>query len=319
MVQDLSPTSSQTIASYVVPKSEPTSGIVVDGNVFDLVPVLRSMSGWNSDHDAVQKWLRAPERLERLFSIPGWEDLVHQAVDRVTNGQTYGADVSPMENAVFLQPVHRPEKIICVGLNYRTHIEEAGRDIPEFPMLFAKYSNTLTGPLDDVPIPMASHRIDYEGELAVIVGRRGHRISSEDAGNYIAGYSVAYDVSARDFQFRTRQILQGKVFDKFCPIGPWVRRFDSATNIGDWSLRTRVNDEVRQEAVLSDLVFDVPFLIEYTSQILTLEPGDVILTGTPGGIGAALKPRRWLRDGDTCEVVIDHVGRIENRFVAPSP
>jgi acylpyruvate hydrolase len=225
-----------------------------------------------------------------------------------------GPDGRALAGVRLLPPVHAPQKIVAVGLNYASHAAEADRDTSEYPVLFAKFANTLTGPYEDVPIPRASHRIDYEGELAVVIGRRASHVNRDQADAYVAGYAVANDVSARDYQFRTKEMLQGKTFDHFCPLGPWLAKPRPVTALGGLRLTTTVNGEPRQSATLGEMIFDVPFLVEYLSAFMTLLPGDVLLTGTPAGIGATMKPRRWLRDGDTVDVSIDEIGRISNRF-----
>ncbi|GAA1875059.1 fumarylacetoacetate hydrolase family protein [Asanoa iriomotensis] len=280
------------------------AGVVVGDHVIDLVAAI----GDQLDDPSAADWLRAPGRLELFLALDAWPDLVAAAAAAAPHHDR--ADVT------FLPPVRRPEKIIGVGLNYVSHADEAERAVPEYPVLFAKFANTLTGPHDDVPIPRASHRIDYEGELAVVVGRRTRYATREEAGAAIAGYAVANDVSARDYQFRTKEMLQGKSFDRFCPLGPVITRPREPGDLGDLSLTTHVNGEQRQSATLGEMLFDVPFLVEYLSAIMTLEPGDVILTGTPAGIGGGMKPRRWLRDGDRVDIEIAEVGRIGNTFVA---
>jgi len=286
------------------------AGLVVGDRLLDLSDALDERT-LPPDRAGAARWRREPGRLELFLAVEGWEDLVAVAADAVDPAATVAlADVT------LRPPVCRPEKIIGVGLNYVSHADEAERDLPEFPVLFAKFANTLTGPYDDVPIPRASHRIDYEGELAVVIGRRTRYATRETADAAVAGYAVANDVSARDYQFRTKEMLQGKSFDDFCPLGPWISKPRPVGDIGGLVLETHVNGERRQKVTLGEMVFDIPFLVEYLSAFMTLEPGDVILTGTPGGIGAALKPRRWLRDGDRVEIEVAEVGRIGNTFVA---
>lgn len=293
-------------------------GLVRGDAVFDLVAAVEKLAGGHPSLTTPEaaEWRHRPADLEQFLALAGWRDIVEAVAEGLDEEDGHeGADLSDVE---FLAPVRAPEKIVAVGLNYSTHIAEAGRDTPEYPMLFAKYANTLTGAASDVPIPKASHRIDYEGELAVIIGTSASAVPAEEAMSVVAGFAVANDVSARDYQFRTRQILQGKTFDKFCPLGPWIRLRRPDQDLSELELRTDVNGEPRQRALIGDLFFDVPFLIEYLSNIMTLAPGDVILTGTPGGIGAAMDPRRWLRDGDVVTIEIDQVGRLENRFVTSS-
>jgi acylpyruvate hydrolase len=293
------------------------AGLVRNSTVMSLTDALSAIHGrsWQSAHPGADAWLRTPERLESFLALESWEELVDsvtEAIDELLGSpEVKSAAVTEVR---LRPPVVGPQKIVAVGLNYPSHAAEADREVPEYPVLFAKFANTLTGPTDDIPIPPASHRIDYEGELAVVIGRRTRRVTREEADSAIAGYVVANDVSARDFQFRTKEMLQGKTFDGFCPLGPWISKPRAADELGDLALTTRVNGEVRQSARLAEMIFDVPYLVGYVSQIMTLLPGDLILTGTPAGIGATMKPRRWLRDGDTVDVEISGIGQITNRF-----
>jgi acylpyruvate hydrolase len=293
-----------------------TAGLVHEDRVVPLPDALTQVHGgsWADRSPAAEEWLRSPGRVELLLAVESWEELLRPVVAGLAD--LAGApDAVPLDRARLRPPVRQPQKIVAVGLNYASHAAEAERTTSEYPVLFAKYANTLTGPADDVPIPRASHRIDYEGELAVVIGRRAAQVSRDDADAYIAGYAVANDVSARDYQFRTKEMLQGKTFDHFCPLGPWLTRPRPVGELGPLRLTTTVSGEVRQSATLGEMIFDVPYLIEYLSAFMTLLPGDVLLTGTPAGIGAAMRPRRWLRDGDIVEIEIEEIGRIGNRFV----
>ncbi|MGD8166384.1 fumarylacetoacetate hydrolase family protein [Herbiconiux sp. P16] len=207
--------------------------------------------------------------------------------------------------------VTAPSKIVCVGLNYRNHILEMGRELPEFPTLFAKYPEALIGPYDEIVLPdYASHAVDWEAELAVVIGRQARRLSPEQAEDAIAGYSVLNDVTMRDYQYRTPEWFQGKTFEATTPLGPWLVTPD-AYGI-DTDIRTEVDGEVMQHSNTSDLVFDPAALVSYISQIVTLNPGDVIATGTPGGVGHARKPPRYLTDGSVLTTVIEGLGALRN-------
>lgn len=210
-----------------------------------------------------------------------------------------------------------PTKVIAVGLNYRDHIKETGQDRPEHPTLFAKFAQSLTGALDPIEIPEEDHRVDYEGELCVVVGEPGRRIAVEDAHEHIAGYAVANDVSMRGFQGRTSEWLQGKVWEASTPVGPWLVTPDELPR--DARITTRVNGEQRQSAKLKDVVFSPEELVAYASQMVTLNPGDLILTGTPAGVAVARKGpdgrRPWLTAGDVVEVEITGLGRQRNELV----
>lgn len=213
------------------------------------------------------------------------------------------------------RPVLEPEAVVCVGLNYRSHILEMGRDLPEHPTLFEKLARALTDPYADVALPRASDSVDYEGELAVVIGRGGREIAPEDAWGAVAGLTLLNDVSARDYQWRTTQWFAGKTFERSTPLGPALVTADELDALAERELRVEVNGEPRQRAPLGDLVFDVPALVADLSRIFTLRPGDVIATGTPGGVGAALEPKRFLRPGDVVTVEVDGLGTLRNRFV----
>jgi acylpyruvate hydrolase len=210
--------------------------------------------------------------------------------------------------------VPRPGKIICVGHNYAAHIEETQRERPDYPVLFAKFSATLTGPYDDIPLPPESKAIDYEGELMVVIGERGRRVPPEQALEHVAGYAVANDVSMRDYQYRTHQFLQGKAWDASTPVGPDLVTLEEITE--PLRLQTFVNDERTQDTSTDLMIFDVATLVSAVSEFAALEPGDLILTGTPGGVGYRREPKLLLGDGDVVVVEVDQVGRIENRCVA---
>lgn len=234
------------------------------------------------------------------------------AARRVAGGDAPTVQVGPEQ---LLRPVLAPGAIVCVGLNYRSHILEMGRDLPTAPTLFSKLPRSLTDPTADIELPAASAQMDYEGELAVVIGTGGRDIATDDAWAHVAGLTLVNDVTARDFQRRTLQWFAGKTLQSSTPVGPLVVTVDELQPLGDRELITRVNGEVRQRALLSDLVFDVPTLVSDLSQLVDLEPGDLIVTGTPGGVGEA--SGRFLADGDVVEVEIDGIGTLRNRFRSP--
>ncbi len=219
-----------------------------------------------------------------------------------------------LATAELAQPVLDPAKIVCVGLNYRSHITEMGRQIPQFPTLFTKFADALIGPRDDVALPPESTRVDWEGELAVVIGRTVRRATAEQAEAAIAGYSVANDVTMRDWQYRTPQWFQGKAWEASTPVGPVLVTPDEMR--ADAELITRVDDEVMQRIPIADLVFTAVDLVAYISTIFTLRAGDIILTGTPGGVGHARKPGRYLAPGQTLRTSIDGIGELVNYVVA---
>ncbi|HWI71158.1 MAG TPA: fumarylacetoacetate hydrolase family protein [Baekduia sp.] len=208
--------------------------------------------------------------------------------------------------------VPAPDKVICVGLNYREHVAESLRDEPDYPVLFTKWASTLAGPDDDVALPPESAQVDYEGELVVVIGQRARRVAREDALGVVAGYSVANDISMRDFQHKSHQWLQGKAWDASTPVGPHLVTPDEIPDPQRLHLRTSVNGQTVQDATTDLMIFDVATLVAAISEFATLEPGDLILTGTPGGVGVRRDPPLLLSDGDVVAVEVDGVGRIEN-------
>jgi 5-carboxymethyl-2-hydroxymuconate isomerase len=212
-------------------------------------------------------------------------------------------------------PIERPGKIVCVGLNYRDHAEEQGVELPQAPLFFAKYTTALIGPGDPIVIPPLVQQCDYEAELGVVIGAAVKRVSKENALEAVRGYVVANDVSARDLQFADGQWTRGKSPDTFCPVGPLV----PASEVPDpHALRIRaiVSGETLQDSNTSNLIFGIDEIISFASQTSTLEPGDLILTGTPAGVGVFRDPKRLLRPGDTVTIRIDGVGEITNPVVA---
>jgi 2-keto-4-pentenoate hydratase/2-oxohepta-3-ene-1,7-dioic acid hydratase in catechol pathway len=214
--------------------------------------------------------------------------------------------------------MRRPGKIVCVGHNYRAHIAEIGAALPAEPLLFGKFANTVIGPGEPIVLPREATHVDAEAELAVVIGRTVRRVSPERALDAVAGYLCANDVSARNLQYGDGQWTRGKGFDTFCPVGPGDEPVPVST-LGDGSgLRVvqRLNGEVFQDGNTRDLVFDVRYLVAYASAVFTLEPGDLILTGTPAGVGWARDPRLSLQDGDVVEVEIEGIGTLTNPVVA---
>jgi acylpyruvate hydrolase len=226
-----------------------------------------------------------------------------------------GAEPVPVAAADFAPVVPRPPKIICVGLNYRTHIAETGREMPEYPTLFAKFADTLMGANDDLVIPSVSERVDWEVELAVVIGRPVHRASTEQAREAIAGYATLNDVSMRDWQRRTLQWLAGKMFEHTTPVGPYLVTPDEVGDAADLEIRCEVDGEVMQQSRTSDLLFSPAEIVAYISQAITLRPGDLIATGTTGGVGDARKPPVYLKPGNVLRTYIEGLGECVNRCV----
>lgn len=215
-------------------------------------------------------------------------------------------------------PIPDPDKIICLGLNYADHAAEANMTIPPAPILFAKFRNSLIGPRDTIVLPGISNEIDYEAELAVVIGRTCKNVSEADALNYVAGYTIMNDVSARDLQMRTSQWTAGKAIDTFAPMGPGIVPASEIPNPQALMLSARVNGQTLQHASSELMIFSVAYTIAYISSFMTLVPGDIIATGTPAGVGFIRKPPIFLRDGDVVEIEIERIGTIVNKVAGPS-
>jgi 2-keto-4-pentenoate hydratase/2-oxohepta-3-ene-1,7-dioic acid hydratase in catechol pathway len=213
-------------------------------------------------------------------------------------------------------PIEPPGKIVCVGLNYRDHAEEQGVELPEAPLLFAKWQNTLIGPGDPIVIPPLVRKCDYEAELGVVVGARVSRVSKENALEAVRGYVCANDVTARDLQFGDGQWTRGKSPDTFCPVGPRLVPADEVSDPHDLRIRAIVSGELLQDSTTANLIFGVDEIIAHVTQTTTLEPGDLILTGTPAGVGVFRDPQRLLQPGDEVTIEIEGIGELTNPVVA---
>ena len=211
-----------------------------------------------------------------------------------------------------LPPVPRPGKVICIGLNYADHAAESGMEPPEYPLVFSKFPSNVVGPEDAVPMPLGESESDYEAELAVVIGRRAWRVDEAAAMNHVLGYSCANDLSARAFQFADGQWQRGKSCEGFCPLGPFIASTDEIADPHDLRIKLRLNDETVQDSSTNQLIFGIPALVAHLSSFVALEPGDVILTGTPPGVGFARKPPIRLKSGDRMEVEIDGLGILRN-------
>lgn len=237
----------------------------------------------------------------------------NEAIEYVSNNENT-TSIYQKEEVYIGAPVINPKKIICVGLNYRDHIKEMNREFPKHPVIFAKFATAITGPNDDFPLSEElTQKLDYEAEFAFVIGKKGKNISQENALDYVAGYTVVNDITARDMQKRTIQWLQGKTLDKSLPMGPYLATKDEVPNIDNAAIISTVNGEVRQQSNINQLVFSVSHLVEFLSQIMTLEPGDIVCTGTPGGVGEAQD--KFLKAGDVVTVEIEGIGAIENKIV----
>ncbi len=253
-----------------------------------------------------------PSRMRDVLAL-GTEGL-----ERVRAATASGSVRYEAAGAKLLAPVPDPVKIVCLGLNYRDHAEESGMAIPTEPILFSKYATSVIGPGATIELPKVSTEVDYEAELVYVIGKRGRDIPRESAMEYIVGYTIGHDVSARDWQLNKpgKQWMAGKTFDTFAPIGPAIVTLDELPDPHSLGIRLRLNGETMQDSSTNQLIFKADETIAYLSQIFTLEPGDLIFTGTPPGVGMARKPPVWLKAGDFVEVEIDGLGVLSNPVAA---
>ncbi len=238
------------------------------------------------------------------------------ALDEARSASEAARSRLPLAEVKLEAPVLRPPKILAVGLNYKDHIAEAGMDTPKVPMIFNKQSTSAHAPNEAFHLPKVSHRLDYEGELGIVIGRRCRHVPRERAHEVIAGFCVVNDVSVRDWQIRVPTFTMGKSFDTHCPFGPYIVTPDEVGDPHSLSIRTWVNGEERQNSNTKELLFDCYTLVEHLSTAFTLEPGDLIPTGTPSGVGGVMKPPSWLVEGDTVRIEIERVGVLENGVIA---
>ena len=252
----------------------------------------------------ISQWDEVRETVARAAGV---------AAEALVSGEITGAPLSLLD-----APVPRPGKVICIGRNYAEHAAELGNELPPEPLIFSKWVTAVTGPFDDVPRPRFVEDLDYEAELAVVIGRGGRDIAVADALTHVFGYTCANDVSARAAQMATGQFVRGKSFDGFCPMGPAIVTRDEIDDPQVLRISCIVDGRTLQDGTTASMIFPVAQLVAHCSAATTLEPGDVILTGTPSGVAMGRTPPPWLRPGQLCEVVIERVGRIANRIVSES-
>jgi 2-keto-4-pentenoate hydratase/2-oxohepta-3-ene-1,7-dioic acid hydratase in catechol pathway len=290
-----------------IQKSSRTSlGVKVDKGIIDVEAALSVHPVPNVPTEVMDVIQRGDESLSVL------EDYVHTLA--ADSDSSYLLD----EKEVSWGPcVTNPSKIICVGLNYRKHADETNAPYPETPILFNKFNNTLTGHLSEIKVPKLTEQLDYEVELGIVIGKRVKEVSKEEALDYVFGYCAANDLSARDLQFKTHQWLLGKSCDDFSPVGPYLVTSEEVGNPNNLHLTTTVNGEVRQNSNTSDMIFHCNEIVSYISQHMTLEPGDLILTGTPEGVALGMPEdkREFLKPGDQVTVEIEKLGALTNTFI----
>lgn len=281
------------IASFVY-QNRSTYGIVEGDHVIDLES-LKSHLG------ADLKEAIARNRLSEL-GADALKDLPRLALSEIT----------------FLPVIANPGKVLCIGINYATHVRETGRDMPTYPMIFTRFADSQTAHLQPIVRPTVSHKLDFEGELAVVIGKTARHVKPEDALDYVAGYACYNDGSVRDWQKHTIQFVPGKNFPATGGFGPWMVTSDEIVDPQDLELTTRLNGEVMQHTRTSDMIFDVRKLIEYCTAFTELAPGDVIVSGTTGGVGAFREPPVWMKPGDIVEIEIERIGILRNSIVDES-
>jgi 2-keto-4-pentenoate hydratase/2-oxohepta-3-ene-1,7-dioic acid hydratase in catechol pathway len=260
-------------------------------------------------------------RGELYFDLGTWPDVralysagpdAVRAAQRIVDrggGKDQGRDLASLDLA---PPVTEPRSIVCVGRNYREHIEEGNAPVPEFPVLFSKFPNTLVGHKAAVIRHSITRQLDYEGELALVIARTASNLSTQSAMSFVAGYTVVNDISARDLQLGDLQWIRGKSLDTFCPLGPVFVSADEIPDVSSLRIETRVNGELRQNAPVSDMLFPIPELLRFITEAITLQPGDLVLTGTPSGTAFGMKPQVWLEPGDVVDVRISGIGTLSS-------
>ena len=268
-------------------------GVLLDGRA---IPI--QGAGFASVLEVIEGGAEAQTRVRRWIAGPA---------------SSHGLDPAGL---TFAAPIPRPPKLICIGLNYRDHAAESKLAIPEVPTMFAKFPTAVIGPGQPIVLPKNSTKPDYEAEFAVVIGRRGRHVAENDWRDYVFGYTILNDVSARDFQMATSQWMIGKTFDTFAPFGPAIVTADEIADPHNLHISLTLNGETMQDSSTGNLIFKLPQLIAYLSSVFTLEPGDVIATGTPAGVGFARKPPRWLRPGDEVRIQIEGLGELVNPVVA---
>ncbi|XP_076650524.1 oxaloacetate tautomerase FAHD2A, mitochondrial isoform X1 [Halictus rubicundus] len=255
---------------------------------------------------------RIPNTLKKF--LEGGDDLLKKAKRIVAEGRS----IIPEDEVNFLAPVTRMDKLACVGLNYSGHCKEQGVPTPESPVVFSKFPSTVIGPRDNIMLPSISDKVDWEAELAIVIGKKCKALNNDEGEDCIFGYTVAQDITARDWQKSKRnggQFLLGKAMDTFCPLGPAVVTKESIGDINNLSVKTWVNGNIKQNGNTSELIFKPHEIVAYISQFMTLLPGDVILTGTPAGVGFTRKPPEFLQRGDVLETEIESLGRMRNKVL----
>jgi len=290
------------IARYIF-RGEEYYGILRQGKMLSLLTL------------AENEEVSLPKNLEAFISQEDAQITVEKLL-KTTNSRHIEAASIQLSEVQILAPVVSPPKIVCLGWNYSDHAAERKVTPPEEPVFFMKPRTAIVGPGDKIVKRSFVKELDYEGELAIVIGKRAKDVPDKDAADCIFGYTILNDVSARDFQFKDKQWTRGKGFDTFAPTGPYITTKAQLSDTRNLSIRTWVNGELRQDGTTRDMIFDVAQIIYHLSRVMTLEAGDIISTGTPSGVGMAMQPQTWLKDGDTVRIEIEGVGTLENSVEA---
>ncbi|MBT2600516.1 MULTISPECIES: fumarylacetoacetate hydrolase family protein [unclassified Oceanobacillus] len=283
-------------------------GIQQKETVYDLQKLTEQFNQANDEnllmeYDLDSIVIQNEEVMESIISVWQWAE---KNIDSLS-GVTY-----KWEDVKILAPVNRPGKLVCVGNNYMDHCIEQDVEPPKKPMIFSKWASCIIGPDDAIKLPEESVQVDYEAELAVVIGKKGKNITEEEALDYVFGYTIINDVSARDIQFEDVQWVRGKSYDTFAPIGPVIVTKDEIEDPHQLDITLELNGEKLQDSNTTNLIFDIPYIISYLSKGFTFEPGDIIATGTPHGVGVFRDPQVFLKSGDTCTIEIENIGVLEN-------
>ncbi|WP_144555019.1 fumarylacetoacetate hydrolase family protein [Bacillus sp. X1(2014)] len=291
----------------VISNGETKFGVKTDAGILDIAKAWEVANKSNTIPLSLEEWLQADEDSKEFFQ------------DFVNLNKNNSAFTLPEDQIQYGPCVPKSAKIICVGLNYRKHAEESNMEPPKTPVLFNKYGNSLTGHGDKVEIPADAKQVDFEAELGIVIGKKAKNVSKESALEYVAGYCNANDLSARDLQFRTNQWLLGKALDGFCPVGPYLVSADEVGDPNQLKIETIVNGKVRQSSNTADMIFYCDEIISYISNYITLEPGDLIITGTPEGVilGLPENEQDWLTAGDEITIRIEKLGELTNQMTLP--
>lgn len=301
-------------------------GVVEGEYVVDVeaaVRTIRKIRNSGKQLQAAAKVLAASDPPRDMIELLGRGERYRKAVAVAASALVAGRKaatkglLTPLPKARLRAPISRPGKITCVGLNYADHAREQGIEPPESPIFFLKSSNTICGPGDKIQLPPNSTQVDYEAEMAVVIGKGGRRIPVERAYEHVAGYMILHDVSARDLQFSDKQWFRGKSCDTFAPTGPWIVTRDEVPDPHHLRISLSLNGETLQDSNTSNLIFKIDYLVSYLSQSLTWEPGDLISTGTPPGVGVFRKPPVFLKPGDAVSVTVEGLGTLQNMVAGP--